>query len=215
MISLKNLNNLLKKNPAISRLNEGVIAEKKNKKLTIKPRVHKHEPRIEEDIPKKIKIWVDCEPPETTGSNQRPIYKKKDGTPFIGKNPRHVKAQEFLRQVFEKHVPKEMLRPPLKLTVLWVWSWRETEQKRIKETYKLVGRITTPDIDNGNKIISDVLHDLYYYPDDSGIIHIESLKYRGRKPGIGICIEELKTAGEIIDGPELLEKITSSCTQKL
>jgi Holliday junction resolvase RusA-like endonuclease len=138
-----------------------------------------------------IRFRIDCIPPKATHQGSLRIMKRRDGGQFIGKfsNSKGKKAKDDITLMFARYKPQEPLRGALKLSVVWVYPYRESEPK--KNRTGLIPCDTRPDCSNLIKMPEDILNRLGFVEDDSQFAQIEFKKYWGENPYIEVEITAL------------------------
>lgn len=137
-----------------------------------------------------IQFWAPCVPPKTTYQSGSTIYRRKDGTPFIGKNTKGERLKYILIALLEPHQPAEPFTGPVKLNIKYVYPWRKSEPKR-NRTQGWMWNDKRPDADNLAKQICDVMTLLRFFEDDGQVALLQVEKQWGDQSGIGICLESM------------------------
>ena len=142
---------------------------------------------------KTIQFWIPCDPPKTTYQSGSTIFRRRDGTPMIGKNRRGEHLKYTLITFLEPYQPAEPLTGPVQLRIKYVFPWRKSEPKRNRER-GWMWCDKRPDADNIAKQLCDVLTLLRFFEDDGQVALLQVEKQWGDDPGIGVCLETLNAA---------------------
>jgi Holliday junction resolvase RusA-like endonuclease len=139
-----------------------------------------------------LTFFIACEPPKSTHQASARIMKRKDGSMFVGKSESSKGAQvkREILTLLSEHRPQDAFIGPVRLKVLWAYSWRKTEPKKNKETGWLMCD-KRPDCDNLSKLLKDCMSRLNYWADDSQVAELQFTKAWGETPGIGIHISPM------------------------
>jgi len=151
----------------------------------------------------RVDFFVRCVPPRTTFQQKKVFYNAALGrVQFVKKKSLEQAEQDFM-SLFAPHAPKEPFRTAVRLGVVFVYPFRKTERKGVRERL-LVPMTVKPDFDNLSKTLCDVLTKLYFWTDDALVAEAHVSKFWGASPGILISIEEIanydKTVREHLEG---------------
>jgi Holliday junction resolvase RusA-like endonuclease len=94
-------------------------------------------------------------------------------------------ARAKLQAHLSKHVPEKKYTSAVRLVTKWCFP---ITGKHRNGEYKC----TKPDTDNLQKLLKDIMTDLGYWTDDALVASEITEKFWADKPGIYICIEEVK-----------------------
>lgn len=134
-----------------------------------------------------ILFFQPCQPPKTTYQSGSTIFRRKDGTPMIGRNKKGEQLKQTLFEILKPHQPPEPLEGPLHLGIKYVYPWRKSEPKKNQtEGWKWCDK--RPDSDNIAKQICDVMTLLNFYHDDGQVASLSVEKLWGDVAGIGISL---------------------------
>lgn len=129
-----------------------------------------------------IEFFMNMIPPETT-HQQKKVHVVKNKPVFY--EPDDLKkAREKLMAHLSKHVPKEKMMGPVRMTVKWCFPTTGDHQNG---EYKW----TKPDLDNSNKLLQDCLTKLGFWKDDSYVVSLIAEKFWSDITGIYIRIEAI------------------------
>ncbi|EPM7558080.1 RusA family crossover junction endodeoxyribonuclease [Enterococcus faecium] len=129
-----------------------------------------------------IEFFMNMIPPETT-HQQKKVHVVKNKPVFY--EPDDLKkAREKLMAHLSKHVPKEKMMGPVRMTVKWCFPTTGDHQNG---EYKW----TKPDLDNSNKLLQDCLTRSGFWKDDSYVVSLIAEKFWSDIPGIYIRIEAI------------------------
>jgi len=141
----------------------------------------------------KIDCFLEGEPPTKTKQQRkhRVIVPKDGGKPYAMtyKAPGVAEAEDSLRAKFLPHRPGMPLEGPITATVTWYFTHPKSHTKKQRETpYKL----TSPDLDNAEKMLFDAIAGLAFVDDKQIWRKITEKRYcgPGERPGIWIILEE-------------------------
>lgn len=105
-------------------------------------------------------IRIEPEPPKVTYQQKKFGGVAKDGkTPIFYEPPRLASARALLRSLLQKVVPQQPLTGAVKMDVTWVFLGK-------KPSYYL----KTPDCDNLQKLLQDVMTGLAFWNDDKQVM---------------------------------------------
>ena len=131
-----------------------------------------------------MKFFVNCNPPTATAQEKKVALVKGRVVFYEPSNLKAAKSQLTFHLL--RHRPKEPLKGPLSLTVLWLFP----KGKNHKDG---TWRITRPDTDNLEKRLKDCMTRCGFWKDDAQVVkeHVEK-KWSENPVGIGIEIVELE-----------------------
>ena len=139
--------------------------------------------------PRCMRFELRCVPPKATAQGSARIFRRKDGTQFVGKDRRATTTRADLMALLAAHAPREPYRGPLRLTVRWVYPWRDSESRKRREL-GLKPCDTRPDADNICKLLLDCMTRLGFWTDDAQIYSLHFVKVWDSRPGIWIELQE-------------------------
>lgn len=115
------------------------------------------------------------------------VIKNKEGKHIpIFYDPTELKAaRSKLQGHLGKHIPATRYEGAVRLITKWCFPITGKHQNG---EYK----ITKPDTDNLQKMLKDVMTELGYWKDDALVASEITEKFWAERPGIYICIEELR-----------------------
>jgi len=137
-----------------------------------------------------IEFSIRCIPPKATAQQKGAFYNKALGRIQFFKKKDVAESETDYMTLFAPHVPAEPFRVPVRLDVSFVWPFRKTETKRVRERM-LVPMTVKPDFDNLAKTLCDVMTKLFFWTDDSLVADGRIRKFWGASPGIHIRIVEI------------------------
>lgn len=131
----------------------------------------------------------------------------KQSTKFNGKQRRAYTSPskrkyilEIEKEIKRQFEGKQKIKGLVRITVLYVFPWRQKEDKRLQKHVEWNFHEIRPDIDNLSKLILDAMKDVCY-SDDCVVVGLSAYKIRSNKPGYWVLIEEIEPAFQ-----ELVEK---------
>jgi Holliday junction resolvase RusA-like endonuclease len=136
----------------------------------------------------ELEFKIKCNPPKQTAQSISRIFRRKDGTSFIGKKNNTSKGELFC--LLKDYVPQAPFTGPLELTIDWCYAWRKSETKKNKSR-GFMYCTTKPDIDNICKQLNDTMTRLCFWTDDATISRLVFTKVWCDEPCIKIKIKEL------------------------
>lgn len=132
---------------------------------------------------------IRCNPPKQTAQSVSRIFRRKDGTPFIGKKNNTSKSE--LLCLLKDYVPEKPFTGAVELIISWCYAWRTSEPKKNRKLgYKYC--TTKPDVDNICKQLNDCMTRLGYWIDDALVAKLTFEKMWCEEPHITITIRELE-----------------------
>ena len=131
----------------------------------------------------KLEFFMPMIPPQTTQQEQQ--VSCKSGMPKFYDPPELKAARIKLQGHLSRHVPEKKYTGAIRVVVKWLFPITGKHQDG---EYK----ITKPDCSNSIKLLEDVMTDLGFWEDDRLISSLIVEKLWAARPGIYICIEELK-----------------------
>ena len=138
----------------------------------------------------KIDFFCDCVPPKATAQQKGAFYNKALGRIQFFKKKDVAESETDYMTLLSPNVPSEPFRTAVRLDVCFVWPFRKTESRRVRERL-LVPMTVKPDFDNLAKTLCDVMTKLFFWTDDSLVADGRIRKFWGASPGIHIRIEEI------------------------
>ncbi len=133
-----------------------------------------------------VRFRLSCIPPKTTHHAKRIV---RVGTfSRLADTPELVKAKATLDALLIPYQIAAPIAPPVVLSVVFTFPWRENEKKRDR----LKGRIphtSRPDCSNLVKTLEDRLQALRFITDDNGVAELRVQKWWGDDPGIEIMLQ--------------------------
>ena len=133
-----------------------------------------------------MKFFVNCNPPTATAQEKK-VALVKGRVVFY--EPSNLKAaKSHLTFHLLRHRPKEPLKGPLSLTVLWLFP----KGKNHKDG---TWRITRPDTDNLEKMLKDCMTRCGFWKDDAQVVK-EYVEKKWSENPVGIEIEIVKLEGK-------------------
>lgn len=137
----------------------------------------------------ELTFTIRCNPPKQTAQSVSRIFRRKDGTPFIGKKNNTSKSE--LLCLLKDHVPEKPFTGAVELVIGWCYAWRASEPKKNRKLgYKYC--TTKPDVDNICKQLNDCMTRLGYWIDDALVAKLTFEKMWCEEPHITITIRELE-----------------------
>ena len=140
----------------------------------------------------RIEFRLNVAPPTSTSQTAKRIFlSKKTNRHFIGTSSKGKKIFESFQWLLKPHAPARPLRGALYLSVDWVFPWRKSESKKVREMGK-IPRDTKPDLDNLNKFLADAMEKTGFFElGDQQISSLKVTKSWGEDAGIKIALMEL------------------------
>lgn len=137
----------------------------------------------------ELAFTIRCNPPKQTAQSVSRIFRRKDGTPFIGKKNNTSKGELFC--LLKDHIPEKPFTGPVELTIDWCYAWRTSEPKKNRKLgYRYC--TTKPDVDNICKQLNDCMTRLGYWTDDAIVSKLIFTKVWCDEPCIKIKIKDLE-----------------------
>lgn len=137
----------------------------------------------------ELTFTIRCNPPKQTAQSVSRIFRRKDGTPFIGKKNNTSKSE--LLCILKDYVPEKPFTGAVELIISWCYAWRASEPKKNRKLgYKYC--TTKPDVDNICKQLNDCMTRLGYWVDDALVAKLTFEKMWCEEPHITITIRELE-----------------------
>lgn len=137
----------------------------------------------------ELTFTIRCNPPKQTAQSVSRIFRRKDGTPFIGKKNNTSKSE--LLCLLKDYVPEKPFTGAVELIISWCYAWRASEPKKNRKLgYKYC--TTKPDVDNICKQLNDCMTRLGYWIDDALVAKLTFEKMWCEEPHITITIRELE-----------------------
>lgn len=135
-----------------------------------------------------IEAFLDCIPPTVTAQQKR--WRCVNGIPMAYDKPEVKKAKALYTALLTPYRPKEPLTGPIHAYVKIVFPWRKTEKKTyLKGPYRLHDK-GSPDLDNIEKALFDVMEKVGFYKNDGQISIKQTIKVWGPKAGIHFRLKE-------------------------
>ena len=142
-----------------------------------------------------IEIFLPIEPPSATQQEKQVNWKTKT----LYQGDRSKDAKEKLRAYLVKHIPDQMVAPPIEMTVIYGFGLKAKHQTGEWKS-------TKPDLDNLQKALQDAMTELGFYKDDSHIAKLSVMKFWTYHPGISITLRHME--GDVYGRDEkLYEKL--------
>ena len=129
----------------------------------------------------KIEFFLPIIPPTRTHQEKQVNWKTKTFYEPAELKAARAKLQAYLGQ----HVPEKKYTSAVRLITKWCFPLTGKHQDGEYKT-------TRPDTDNLQKLLKDVMTDLGYWTDDALVASEIIEKFWAARPGIYICIEEVK-----------------------
>ena len=133
-----------------------------------------------------MKFFVNCNPPTATAQEKKVALVKGRVVFYEPSNLKAAKSQLTFHLL--RHRPKEPLKGPLSLTVLWLFP----KGKNHKDG---TWRITRPDPDNLEKMLKDCMTRCGFWKDDAQVVK-EYVEKKWSENPVGIEIEIVKLEGK-------------------
>ena len=133
-----------------------------------------------------MKFFVNCNPPTATAQEKKVALVKGRVVFYEPSNLKAAKSQLTFNLL--RHRPKEPLKGPLSLTVLWLFP----KGKNHKDG---TWRITRPDTDNLEKMLKDCMTRCGFWKDDAQVVK-EYVEKKWSENPVGIEIEIVKLEGK-------------------
>lgn len=133
-----------------------------------------------------MKFFVNCNPPTATAQEKKVALVKGRVVFYEPSNLKAAKSQLTFHLL--RHRPKEPLKGPLSLTVLWLFP----KGKNHKDG---TWRITRPDTDNLEKMLKDCMTRCGFWKDDAQVVK-EYVEKKWSENPVGIEIEIVKLEGK-------------------
>ncbi|MCI6638541.1 MAG: RusA family crossover junction endodeoxyribonuclease [Bilifractor sp.] len=133
-----------------------------------------------------MKFFVNCNPPTATAQEKKVALVKGRVVFYEPSNLKAAKSQLTFHLL--RHRPKEPLKGPLSLTVLWLFP----KGKNHKDG---TWRITRPDTDNLEKMLKDCMTRCGFWKDDAQVVK-EYVEKKWSENPVGIEIEIVELEGK-------------------
>ena len=133
-----------------------------------------------------MKFFVNCNPPTATAQEKKVALVKGRVVFYEPSNLKAAKSQLTFHLL--RHRPKEPLKGPLSLTVLWLFP----KGKNHKDGS---WRITRPDTDNLEKMLKDCMTRCGFWRDDAQVVK-EYVEKKWSENPVGIEIEIVELEGK-------------------
>lgn len=133
-----------------------------------------------------MKFFVNCNPPTATAQEKKVALVKGRVVFYEPSNLKAAKSQLTFHLL--RHRPKEPLKGPLSLTVLWLFP----KGKNHKDG---TWRITRPDTDNLEKMLKDCMTRCGFWRDDAQVVK-EYVEKKWSENPVGIEIEIVELEGK-------------------
>lgn len=133
-----------------------------------------------------MKFFVNCNPPTATAQEKKVALVKGRVVFYEPSNLKAAKSQLTFHLL--RHRPKEPLKGPLSLTVLWLFP----KGKNHKDGS---WRITRPDTDNLEKMLKDCMTRCGFWKDDAQVVK-EYVEKKWSENPVGIEIEIVELEGK-------------------
>jgi Holliday junction resolvase RusA-like endonuclease len=138
---------------------------------------------------RKYKQFIPCIPPRNTHQAGNRIFKKKDGTLFIGKSQKNKKTQNELISLLQSVRPPKPYTGNISIRCLWIYPWRANEPIKNKKAGILACN-KRPDCDNIAKGLLDAMQKAKWFVDDGEIFDLQVVKLYGEHFGISLEMNE-------------------------
>ena len=133
-----------------------------------------------------MKFFINCNPPTATAQEKKVALVKGRVVFYEPSNLKAAKSQLTFHLL--RHRPKEPLKGPLSLTVLWLFP----KGKNHKDG---TWRITRPDTDNLEKMLKDCMTRCGFWKDDAQVVK-EYVEKKWSENPVGIEIEIVELEGK-------------------
>ena len=133
-----------------------------------------------------MKFFINCNPPTATAQEKKVALVKGRVVFYEPSNLKAAKSQLTFHLL--RHRPKEPLKGPLSLTVLWLFP----KGKNHKDG---TWRITRPDTDNLEKMLKDCMTRCGFWKDDAQVVK-ENVEKKWSENPVGIEIEIVELEGK-------------------
>lgn len=133
-----------------------------------------------------MKFFVNCNPPTATAQEKKVALVKGRVVFYEPSNLKAAKSQLTFHLL--RYRPKEPLKGPLSLTVLWLFP----KGKNHKDG---TWRITRPDTDNLEKMLKDCMTRCGFWKDDAQVVK-EYVEKKWSENPVGIEIEIVELEGK-------------------
>ena len=133
-----------------------------------------------------MKFFINCNPPTATAQEKKVALVKGRVVFYEPSNLKAAKSQLIFHLL--RHRPKEPLKGPLSLTVLWLFP----KGKNHKDG---TWRITRPDTDNLEKMLKDCMTRCGFWKDDAQVVK-EYVEKKWSENPVGIEIEIVELEGK-------------------
>lgn len=133
-----------------------------------------------------MRFFVNCNPPTATAQEKKVALVKGRVVFYEPSNLKAAKSQLTFHLL--RHRPKEPLKGPLSLTVLWLFP----KGKNHKDG---TWRITRPDTDNLEKMLKDCMTRCGFWKDDAQVVK-EYVEKKWSENPVGIEIEIVELEGK-------------------
>jgi Holliday junction resolvase RusA-like endonuclease len=134
-------------------------------------------------------FFIKCIPPKSTAQAASRIFRRKDGTQFIGKTAKGMATRNELMTLLQPHAPREPIAGPVCLRIVWSYPWRKGESRK-QRSGGWKACTTRPDVDNICKMVLDCMTRLAYWNDDAQVCSLTIIKRWADEPGIQITIDD-------------------------
>ena len=131
----------------------------------------------------KLSFFLPIIPPTVTAQEHQ--VSCVNGKPVFYDPPQLKAARAKLTAHLARHVPEKKYTGAVRLIVKWCFS---VTGKHKDGEYK----ITSPDLDNLQKLLKDVMESLGYWKNDAIVASEITEKFYASIPGIFILIEEIE-----------------------
>lgn len=132
---------------------------------------------------KHIAFFVHMDDIPRTTAQQKDIT-TRGGFPRLVDSKNLKTAKTIWHYALANHVPKEMLKKPLRVKILYCFKASKTNKA---DTFKT----TSPDTDNLQKLPKDIMQALEYYKNDGEVAFDEAVKVFSDVPGVLVKVSEL------------------------
>ena len=139
---------------------------------------------------RRVDFFVRCIPPKATAQHKGAVHIPATNRVRIFKTKRVKDSEQCFAALLRPHVPAEPFGSAVRLEVSFVWPFRVSERKGIRDRL-LVPMHTHPDFDNISKTFCDVMTSLFFWADDSLVADGRIRKFWGVQPGIHVRIDEI------------------------
>ena len=135
-----------------------------------------------------LKFFLPCNPPRATAQSTTKVFRKPDGSLFLGKDNRGQTTRDELFLLLRPFAPKTPLKGALRVAVAWRFPFNKGAPK--KDRLRGVMPCTVrPDCDNLAKLFLDCMTRLRFWDDDAQIYELAFSKIYAEESGIAVEID--------------------------